>query len=52
MRPSTASRVMSGDKVYLNQWPADVRPLYDSKKEYEKHLAKDVKELSKLQESL
>ncbi len=45
-------RVPSGDKVHLGKWPTDVKPLYESKKDYKKHLAADVKELSALQELL
>ncbi len=33
-------RVPSGDKVHLSKWPTDVKPLYESKKDYKKHLAK------------
>ena len=45
-------RVPSGGKVHLGKWPTDVKALYESKKDYKKHLAKDVTELSKLQELL
>lgn len=42
-------RVKAGSKVNLKNWPTHVKPLYDSKKQYEGVLEKQVKELSSLQ---
>jgi len=43
-------RVRPGEKVKLKKWPTIVKPFYKSKKQYQKHLEKDVEELSSLQE--
>jgi PPK2 family polyphosphate:nucleotide phosphotransferase len=42
-------RVPEGDKVHLDEWPTLVKPVYDSKKEYEALLRKQVEDLSSLQ---
>jgi len=42
-------RVPAGKKVDLEKWPTRVEPVYGSKDEYEKHLRKQVEELSALQ---
>ncbi len=42
-------RVPEGKKVKLDKWPTLVDPVYESKKEYKKLLAKQVDELSDLQ---
>ena len=39
-------RVRSGEKVNLKKWPTIVKPVYRSKKHYQKMLRKQVKELS------
>jgi PPK2 family polyphosphate:nucleotide phosphotransferase len=43
-------RVHSGKKVKLSKWPTEVKPVYTSKDEYQKLLAKHVAELSSLQQ--
>ena len=45
-------RVEEGKKLRLNKWPTLSKPLYDSKEDYEARLAKNVSELSKLQNLL
>src|SRR5262245_60919659 len=45
-------RVEEGKKVRLNKWSTKTKPLYDSKEDYEAKLAKNVGELSKLQNLL
>jgi PPK2 family polyphosphate:nucleotide phosphotransferase len=42
-------RVQEGEKVNLKKWPTLVKPLYVSKKKYNKLLEKNVEELSELQ---
>ncbi len=42
-------RVPPGKKVDLKKWPTRVKPVYKSKKNYNKHLEKQVEELSSLQ---
>jgi PPK2 family polyphosphate:nucleotide phosphotransferase len=44
--------VRPGKKVNLKQWPTNVKPYFDSKEEYKEALAKQVKELSDIQELL
>ena len=48
----TDFRVKPGKKVNLKKWPTRVKPVYKSKKEYGKLLAKSVDELSQLQQLL
>ena len=43
-------RVREGDKVKLKKWPTLVKPVYRSKEQYQKMLAEQVAELSKLQQ--
>ncbi|MGB8842665.1 MAG: ADP-polyphosphate phosphotransferase [Aliidongia sp.] len=43
-------RVKEGDEVNLEKWPTHVRPVYDSKKHYEKLLEEHVSQLSALQQ--
>jgi PPK2 family polyphosphate:nucleotide phosphotransferase len=43
-------RVPPGEKVNLRKWPTIVKPLYKSKKQYQKLLEKHVEELSSLQQ--
>lgn len=43
-------RVPEGKKVKLDKWPTQVKPVYKSKKEYKKLLAKQVDELSEQQQ--
>ena len=43
-------RVCEGDQVKLQKWPTLVKPVYRSKKQYQKVLAQQVDELSKLQQ--
>lgn len=42
-------RIKEGKKVKLEEWSTQVKPVYRSKKEYNKLLAKQVEELSSLQ---
>jgi PPK2 family polyphosphate:nucleotide phosphotransferase len=42
-------RVPAGKTVDLKKWPTLVKPVYKSKKKYNKHLEKQVEELSSLQ---
>ena len=42
-------RAPAGKKVDLKKWPTQVKPIYDSKKDYHHALRKQVKELSELQ---
>lgn len=42
-------RVPPGKKVDLKKWPTRVKPVYKSKKTYNKHLEKQVEELSSVQ---
>ncbi len=42
-------RVREGDRVRLNEWPGRVKPLYRSKKHYEKLLAEHREKVSALQ---
>ncbi|MBA3815777.1 MAG: polyphosphate kinase 2 family protein, partial [Parachlamydiaceae bacterium] len=41
--------VPSGQKIKLKDWPTIVKPLYKSKKQYQKILQDNVRELAKLQ---
>ena len=43
-------RVREGDKVNLSKWPTIVKPVYKSKKQYQKLLEDHVAQLSSLQE--
>ncbi len=43
-------RVREGVKVKLKKWPTRVRPIYQSKEQYQELLAKQVAELSALQQ--
>lgn len=45
-------RVKPAARVKLNRWPTRVRPLYDSKQDYEKMLAAGTRRLSELQSML
>jgi PPK2 family polyphosphate:nucleotide phosphotransferase len=42
-------RVQEGEKVKLDKWPTLVKPVYESKEQYEKLLEEQVEELSELQ---
>ena len=43
-------RVEEGEKVKLNKWPTQVKPVYRSKRQYQELLSKQVSELSALQQ--
>ena len=43
-------RVSQGEKVKLEKWPTQVKPVYKSKKEYKALLSKQVEELSEQQQ--
>ena len=43
-------RVPQGKKVKLDKWPTQVKPVYQSKKEYKELLGKQVEELSAQQQ--
>jgi PPK2 family polyphosphate:nucleotide phosphotransferase len=43
-------RVQKGDKIKLKKWPTLVKPLYQSKSQYQEILEKQVGELSSLQQ--
>ena len=45
-------RVPEGAKVALNKWPTRVKPVYDSKEEYQKLLTEHVTQMNSLQELL
>jgi PPK2 family polyphosphate:nucleotide phosphotransferase len=45
-------RVQHGKKVNLEKWPTIVKPLFDSKKQYQKSLEEHVEKLSSLQRLL
>ncbi|MGB8275199.1 MAG: polyphosphate kinase 2 family protein, partial [Alphaproteobacteria bacterium] len=45
-------RVAEGEKVRLHRWPTLVKPIYESKAEYEACLAEHVRRLSSLQQLL
>jgi PPK2 family polyphosphate:nucleotide phosphotransferase len=45
-------RVEEGQKVHLEDWPTNVKPLYDSKEHYRKLLNDHIQELSSLQNIL
>ena len=45
-------RVAEEEKVNLNKWPTDVKPIYKSEKQYIKYLKDDIKELTTLQRLL
>ncbi|MEO8408174.1 MAG: polyphosphate kinase 2 family protein, partial [Oxalobacteraceae bacterium] len=42
-------RVQEGEKVKLKKWPTLVKPVYQSKGQYQEILEKQVAELSELQ---
>ena len=44
--------VPAGKRVELRKWPTSVKPFYKSKKDYRKHLEKQVEEMSELQRML
>lgn len=43
-------RVQEGEKVKLNKWPTRVKPIYQSKDEYQELLGQQVTEISELQQ--
>jgi PPK2 family polyphosphate:nucleotide phosphotransferase len=43
-------RVSAGEKVKLNKWPTQVKPIYQSEKKYKELLKKQVEELSAYQQ--
>ena len=43
-------RVLEGEKVKLKKWPTVVKPVYQSKEQYQKFLAEHVAQLSALQQ--
>jgi len=43
-------RVGEGEKVKLKKWPTRVKPVYESKEQYQQLLAEQVEELSELQQ--
>ncbi|MGA9031083.1 MAG: ADP-polyphosphate phosphotransferase [Sulfuricaulis sp.] len=45
-------RVRDGEKVNLKKWPTKVKPVYESKKHYQKLLEEQVEQLSSLQRLL
>ena len=45
-------RVRPGEKVKLREWPANVEPVYESKKHYQNLLGEHVAQLSSLQQLL
>ncbi len=45
-------RVREGEKVNLKKWPTKVKPVYQSKKQYQKLLEEQVEQLSSLQRLL
>src|SRR5471030_2365648 len=45
-------RVREGDKINLRKWPTNVKPVYKSKKHYQKLLEEHVAQLSSLQQLL
>jgi polyphosphate kinase 2 (PPK2 family) len=45
-------RVAEEEKVNLNKWPTDVKPIYKSEKQYIKYLKDDIKELTTLRRLL
>jgi PPK2 family polyphosphate:nucleotide phosphotransferase len=45
-------RIAEGRRVRLQRWPTDIRPLYESEREYQAGLTEDVDELSALQRLL
>ncbi len=45
-------RVREGEKVKLKKWPTKVKPVYQSKKQYQKLLGEQVEQLSSLQRLL
>ena len=49
MKINTESFRVPGKKVDLAKWPTSVKPVYHSKKAYQKRLKQQVEELSKLQ---
>jgi len=49
---STDFRVQQGDGVVLDKWPTAVKPIYESKKQYQKLLRDHVAQLSSLQQLL
>jgi PPK2 family polyphosphate:nucleotide phosphotransferase len=45
-------RVREGEKINLKKWPTKVKPVYQSKKQYQKLLEEQVEQLSSLQRLL
>jgi PPK2 family polyphosphate:nucleotide phosphotransferase len=45
-------RVREGEAVHLQKWPTSVRPVYESKEQYQKLLGEHVAQLSALQQLL
>lgn len=45
-------RVREGEKVKLKKWPTQVKPVYQSRKQYQKLLTEQVEQLSSLQRLL
>ena len=45
-------RVHKGKKIDLNKWPTDVKPYYDSKKQFKKMLRQHVEAMSEIQKLL
>lgn len=43
-------RVREGEKVRLKKWPTRIKPIYESREQYQELLAEHVKQLSSLQE--
>src|ERR1700739_1041725 len=49
---STDFRVQERERIDLDKWPTSVKPIYESKKHYQKLLKKHVAQLSSLQQLL
>jgi PPK2 family polyphosphate:nucleotide phosphotransferase len=45
-------RIAEEEKVNLNKWPTDVKPIYKSERQYTKYLKEDIEELATLQRLL
>ena len=45
-------RVREGEKLKLKKWPTKVKPVYQSRKQYQKLLEEQVEQLSSLQRLL
>src|ERR1700686_4515107 len=41
-------RIAEEEKVNLNKWPTDVKPIYKSERQYTKYLKEDIEELATL----